>query len=99
VIRLRIPPFTSGQNLRNNLPLPPLLIRQFRNLPRYLLLLGIMVEDAGAVLRADVWTLAVRSGGVVHFVEEFEELAVGYLRGVVDDLKGFGVYLNVSTYS
>ena len=76
MVSLRIPPFTRRQNLSNDLTLPPLLIRQFRDLSRDLLLLSIMIEDAGPVLRAGVWTLTVGGRGIVHFVEKLDELAV-----------------------
>ncbi len=50
-----------------------------------------MVEDSGAVLGTAVAALAVLGGGVVHFVEEFEESGVGEGGGVVSYLEGFGV--------
>ena len=96
MIRLSIPPFTRGQDLRNDLAFPPLLIRELRNLPSDCLLLSIVIEDTGAVLRADIWTLTVGRCGVVHFVEEFEELSVRYLRWVVGDLESLGIYSHVS---
>ena len=91
MISLRIPPLARRQNLRNDLPLPPLLIRQFRDLSRYPLLLRIVVENTGTVLRAGVWTLTVRGCWVVHLVKEFDELAVGDLLGIVGYLEGFGI--------
>ncbi len=77
MILLRIPPLTRGQDLRDDLALPPLLIHQLGDLLRDGLLLGIVIEDAGAVLAAAVGALPVYRRGVVHAVEEFEELAVG----------------------
>lgn len=53
-----------------------------------------MVEDRGAVLGTGVAALAVLGGGVVHFVEEFEEGGVGEGGRVVGDLDGFGVCVN-----
>ena len=50
-----------------------------------------MVEDGATVLRACVGALAVFGGGVVHFVEEFKEGAVGDAGGVEGHLEGFGV--------
>ena len=50
-----------------------------------------MVEDAAAVLRADVRALAVGGRRVVHAVEVLEQAAVGDLGRVEDDLEGFGV--------
>jgi len=91
VIVLCIPPLTCRQDLRNNLPLPPLLIRLPRHLPRNTFLLRIMIENRTPILRAGVWALAVRGRGVMHLVEEFEQLAVGYLVRVESDLEGFGM--------
>ena len=74
MISLRIPPLPRRQNLRRHSPLlPPLLLDLLRNLLRLRLLLIIMVEDGGAVLRAGIHALAVLGGGVVHLVEEGEE--------------------------
>jgi hypothetical protein len=50
-----------------------------------------VVEDAAAVLRADVGPLAVGGRRVVHAVEVLEQAAVGDLGRVEDDLEGFGV--------
>ena len=94
MICLGIPPFPRGQNFCNNLSLPPLLINLFRHLPRNLLLFRIMVEDTGTVLGASVWALAIRGCRIMHFVKEFEELAVCYLGGVVGYLKGFGICIS-----
>jgi hypothetical protein len=50
------------------------------------------IEDRRAVGGADVGALAVELSGIVGDGEEdAEELAVGDLRGIVDDLDGFGV--------
>lgn len=83
MICLCIPPLARGQDLRDDLTLPPLLVDELGNFTGNLLLLCVVVEDAGAVLRAGVWALAVRGCGVMHLVEEFEELAVGDLRRVI----------------
>jgi len=93
MVILRIPPLSRLEDLRRNLTsLVPLRLRQLGHMSRLLLLLGVVVKDAAAVLGADVGALAVGGCGVVHFVEEFEEVAVGYLRGVVGYLEGFGVW-------
>ncbi len=92
MIRLGIPPLPRLQNLRRDLPiLPPLRLHLLRHLPRRFLLLRRMVEDGATVLRACVGALAVFGGGVVHFVEEFEEGGVGDAGGVKGHLEGFGV--------
>lgn len=91
MIRLGIPPLTRRQYLSNNAALPPLLIHLLSDLARLLLLLGVVVEYGGSVLRARVGPLAVRGRGVVHLVEVFEEGGVGYTCGVVDYLEGFGI--------
>jgi hypothetical protein len=91
MVSLGIPPLSRRQDLRGNSPLPPLLIHLLGDLLRNLLLLGVVVENSTAVLRAHVGALAVRGGGVVHLVEEFEERAVLDLGGVIDYLKRFGV--------
>lgn len=100
MICLRIPPFARRQNLRNNLPLPPLLIRQLCDLSRNTLLLRIMVEDSRTVLRPCIWTLTVRGGRIMHLIEEFEELSVSNLARIICNLQSFGVYSEkVSTAS
>jgi hypothetical protein len=91
VVIFCIPPLTRGQDLRNNLPLPPLLIRLLRHIPRNTLLLGIMIEDSGSVLGARVWTLAVQGCWVMHLVEEFKQLAVCDLVRVECNLQSFGI--------
>ena len=91
VISLGIPPLARRQHLRGNSPLPPLLIHLLSYFLRNLLLLGVVVENRAAVLRTHIGALAVRGGGVVHLVEEFEERAVLDLGGVVDHLECFGV--------
>ncbi len=86
MIILGIPPLARRQDLRNNLPLPPFLISQLRHFTCNTLLFRRVVEDSGPVLRAGIWTLTVGSGGVVHAVEEFEELAVGDFAWIICDL-------------
>ena len=87
MIILRVPPLARLQNLRRNGALfPPLLL----HLPRHALRLGLLlrrvVEDGAAVLRPRVHALAVRGGGIVHLVEEFDEGGVGKGGGVEDHL-------------
>lgn len=94
VVGFGVPPLAGGQDLGDHAALPPLLVHLVCDLPRLLLLLLVVIEDATAVLASDIRALAVRGCGVVHLVEELDECAVGYLFGVVDDLEGFGVYRN-----
>lgn len=76
MILLSIPPLACRQDLSHNASLPPLIVRLLCDILCDLLLLIIMIEDAAPVLRADIWTLSVRCGRVVHLVEVFEDLAV-----------------------
>ena len=74
MIILRVPPLTRLQDLRAHSPLlPPLLLHLLCHLLGNRLLLGRVVEDGAAVLRACVHALAVLGRGVVHAVEEGEE--------------------------
>ena len=91
VVRLGVPPLSGLQHLGDDLALVPLLVRLLGDVLRDLLLLWAVVEDAAAVLRAGVWALAVGGGRVVHAVEVLDQAAVGDLRGVEDNLEGFGV--------
>lgn len=91
VIVLRVPPLARLEDLRGNLALVPLLVGLLGDLLGDLLLLVVVVEDAAAVLRADVGTLAVGGRRVVHAVEVLDQAAVGDPRRVVDDLQRFGV--------
>jgi hypothetical protein len=92
MVSLRIPPFTSRENLSGDLAIPPPLLLHFVSdiLGNFLLLL-IVEEDAAAVLCASVATLPVQGSRVVHFVEELDELAVRDFFGVEYDLERFGV--------
>lgn len=91
VVVLGIPPLAGGQDLSDDLALPPLLVDELGHLLGDLLLLGVVVEDAGAVLRASVRTLAVQGRGVVHAVEELQEFLVCDLRWVVGYLESFSI--------
>ena len=96
MILLRIPPLSRGQYLRHNAALPPLLVDLLGDFSRLLLLLRVVVEYSGSVLRTGVGTLSIGGCGVVHLVEEFEKGGVGYFCRVVDDLEGFGVCITKS---
>lgn len=91
VVLLGSPPLASGSKLGDDAVLPPLLVGLGGDLTGNLLLLRVVVVDGRAVLGAGVGTLLVEGCGVVHAVEEFEELLVRDLFGVEDDLGGFGV--------
>ena len=95
VVGLGIPPLSSLQYLCDDLALVPLLVRLLGDVLCNLLLLLVVVEDAAAVLRADVGALAVGGGRVVHAVEVLDQAAVGDLRGVEDDLERFGVFMEI----
>ena len=83
MVILRVPPLPRLQHLRaHRALLPPLRLDLRRHLLRCGLLLGRVVEDGAAVLRARVHTLSVFGGWVVHAVEEGEEGCVGEGGGV-----------------
>lgn len=82
MILLRIPPLARRHNLRRNGLLVPFLRNFIGYLMRDLGLFLVVRKDCAAVLSAHVWSLAVLCRGVVHAVEEFEELAVGDDGGV-----------------
>ena len=84
MICLRIPPFTSRQDLRRDTALPPLLVRLLCDLLRYRLLLVVVIEDAASVLGAYIRPLSVGGGRVMHFVEVLDDVVVGELLRVVD---------------
>lgn len=92
MVVLSVPPFASWHDIGDDFVLPPLLVGFLGDLLSDGLLLGVMVKDAGAVLRSGVGTLLVESRGVMHLVEVLEELAVGDLPWVVEDLDGLGVW-------
>ena len=55
------------------------------------LLFGGLIEDGGAVLRAEIGALTVESGGVVNLEEEPGERLIGGAGGVEDDANRFGM--------
>lgn len=91
VVLLGGPPLAGGRNLGDNLALPPLGVCLCGDVAGDALLLLVVEVDGGAVLRAGVWALAVEGCGIVHAVEELDELAVGDLGWVEDELCGLGV--------
>lgn len=91
VVLLSRPPLSSRGDLCDNLAIVPLGVGLCRDVARNGLLLGGVEVDGGAVLRASIGTLGVESGGVVHAVEELEQLTVRDLVGVEDDLSSFSI--------
>lgn len=93
VVLLGRPPPTRGCDLGHDgaRVLPPLRADLGRDLARDSLLLLVVEVDGRAVLGPRVGSLAVEGCRVVGAVEEFEELAVGDLLRVEDDLRGLGV--------
>src|SRR5439155_11706513 len=71
-----------------------LLLRSFRDLR----LLRRVREDRRAVLVADVRPLPVQLGRVVEVPEELEQITVGDLLVVEDDLDGLGVTRRVTAH-
>ena len=76
MVFLCIPPLSRRHDLGREGRLIPLRADLLCNLLGNRLLLGTMCKDSTAVLCADIRTLSVFCGGVVHAVKEFEELAV-----------------------
>lgn len=78
MILLRVPPLPRLQDLcAYSLPFKPLLLRQLCDFGGLLFLLWGVVENGTSVLGACVHALAVFGRGVVHAVEELEEVGVG----------------------
>src|SRR5882724_1643205 len=50
-----------------------------------------MEENRGAILRAEVWPLAIDLGGIVNLPEGVEQLVVADFGRVEGDLHNFGV--------
>lgn len=96
VVVFSIPPFSCGQDLRHDPVLPPLLIDLGSDLLGDLGLFIAVCEDARSVLRSAIRPLAVDCGRVVHAVEELEDLLVGNLGGVVDNLCRLSVCAHTS---
>lgn len=94
MVLFRIPPLARWQYLRRNTALPPLLINLFRHISRNLLLLSIVVENRRSILRPDIWTLAIRSGRIMHLVKELQQTAIRDFLGVVNYLQRLGIYHN-----
>ena len=58
---------------------------------RRLFLLFAGGENGGTVLCADIAALTVFGSRIMHFEKEYEQIAVGGLRGIKGDFNGFGV--------
>lgn len=93
MVSFGIPPLTSRQNLGRNAAFPPLLVHFLRDFSGDLLLLGVVIENGGTVLCADIGALSIDGSGVVHLVEELKKRSVGDGIRVVGDLKRFGIWL------
>lgn len=72
MISLSIPPLTRRQDFCGDATLPPLLVDFLGYLLCNLLLFGVVVKNCATVLCADIRTLAILGGWVVHLIEEFE---------------------------
>lgn len=84
VVLLGIPPLLGWEDLSDDLTTPPLLVGFLGDLLGNLLLFIVVIEDAAAILRATIGPLLVVRGGVVHLVEELEDLGVGETGGIID---------------
>lgn len=96
VILLGIPPLLGWEDLSDDLATPPLFVGFLGDLFGNLLLFIIVIEDTAAILRAAIGPLLVVRRGVVHLVEELEDLGVGETGGIVDQEGSFGVFGLVS---
>jgi hypothetical protein len=77
VVGLCVPPLAGREDLSGDLALlPPLLLNLLCDFSCNLLLRVVVGEDAAAVLTADIGSLTIFGGGIVHAVEEFEQLLV-----------------------
>jgi hypothetical protein len=94
MVILRIPPLARRQDLGDDLPLPPLLVRLLSHVARDLLLLRVVVENPGSVLCAYIWALLVGCRWVMHAVEEFKELSIRDFLGVIQDMQRFSIYVS-----
>src|SRR4051794_35208139 len=92
MLRLGLPERPGRLDLGDNLAGPqPGGVDVRDRLARDPLLLGVEVIDRRAVARADVVALAIPRRRVVDLEEELEDVAVGDLLGVEDDLDRLGV--------
>ena len=91
VVLLGGPPLAGRGDLGDDAAMVPLVVGLPRDLLGPLLLVLVVVVDGGAILGTRVGALAVKGGGVMGAVEELQELAVGDLGRVVEDLYSLGV--------
>lgn len=91
MILLGIPPVAGLEHLGRHLPAVPLVIGLCGNFLCNLLLFLVVIEYGTSVLGARVIALAIARRGVVHAVEELNQLRVGDLCWVVDYLCCFGI--------
>ena len=91
MILLCVPPLARLDDLGGHFALVPLVVDFAGDFLGDGLLLGGMIKNATAVLRARVHALPVRGGRVVHPIEEGQEGRVADFGGVEVDLEGFCV--------
>lgn len=91
VILLSSPPLASRDDVGNNAAFPPLVVGFGGDFAGNGLLLCVMEVDSRAVLRTPVGTLGVQRGGIMHLIEELDELTVGDDCWVEHDIGSFGM--------
>lgn len=93
MVLLGVIPDAGLDNLGDNgLALVVLLLNLSSDALGDLLLLSRVVEDDRAVLSANIRTLAIGGGGVVHAVEELDKVGVvDLVVGGIVDLDGLGM--------
>ena len=97
MLRFRFPEIAGRRNFRNDAPRP----QAGRIDIGYCLfgratLLVIRVEDRGTVARAAVVALAVRRRRIVDLEEKLEQIPIGRLVGIEDDLDRLSVCAMIS---
>src|ERR1700752_4801209 len=92
MLRFRFPELAGRRHFRHDAPRPQArrIDIGYRVFGRATLLVT-RVEDCGTVARAAVVALAVRRCRIVDLEEELEQIPIGYLVGVEDDLDRLSV--------
>ena len=97
MLRFRFPEIAGRRNFRNDAPRPQAgRIDIGYCLFRRTTLLVTRVEDCGTVARAAVVALAVQRRGIGDLEEELEQIPIGRLVGVEDDLDRLSVGAMIS---